>query len=71
MEICYRIWDKLIRGRKTNNLSLFSALWRERMLFQYIKKFFLFLWVQAVSISFLLAMASVSFAQLTAQDHAA
>lgn len=41
------------------------------MLFQYIKKFFLFLWVQAVSISFLLAMASVSFAQLTAQDHAA
>ncbi|HAT4425604.1 FAD-binding oxidoreductase [Legionella pneumophila serogroup 1] len=41
------------------------------MQLQYIKKFILLRWVQTVSISFLLTMAPASFAQTTAQDHAA
>lgn len=41
------------------------------MLFQYTKKFTLLRWVRTLSISFLLAMASVSFAQPTADEHAA
>lgn len=41
------------------------------MLFQHTKKFTLLQWVQTLSVFFLLAVASVSFAQPTADEHAA